>query len=79
MMIGIIVIIVGGVLLHKNKENISSDVRKRLEKMYQDPVPNMKNINFLQETVKCCGANDFGKYPLENGFEFLINQILIAS
>jgi len=64
MMIGIIVVIIGGVVLHQNKDEILLDINKNIEKIYEKPITNKDAIKFIQETMKCCGAKSFNDFNI---------------
>ena len=68
MVIGVILTILGGVVLHQKKDEILPGIRKNIEKLYQNPNANLEAITLLQESLECCGGNDFRDFDKQVGY-----------
>jgi len=66
MVIGVILTILGGVVLHQKKDEILPGIRKNIEKLYQNPNANLEAITLLQESLECCGGNDFRDFDKQD-------------
>jgi len=59
MIIGLILTILGGVVLHQKKDDIVPSIKRNIEKLYENPGDNLEAITLLQESLECCGGRDY--------------------
>lgn len=58
MVLGLILTIVGGVMLHQNRHTILRDALDGVRRLFDNLQYNPEAANLLQEALKCCGAQD---------------------
>ena len=59
MIIGLILTILGGVVLHQKKDEILPSIKRNIQKLYENPNANLEAITYLQESLECCGGTDY--------------------